>query len=189
MKSLSVRPIAALVAFATLTLAACGGSTTTSTGSGTLPETADFAPASASFFVSVDTDTSGDQWHQASVLLDRFPSGDKLLAQINKEMAQDDVTWAQIEPTLGPEVGIAGLTTDGSSVVMFTKSPKPDELKALIAKGDDPGVSRVVDGWFIAGDTTAAIDRFAAARSNGTLADSSEFKDAVGGVDADGIVL
>jgi Protein of unknown function (DUF3352) len=189
MTSLRMRPMAVLVAVATLTLTACGGSTTTSSESGTLPETADFAPASAAFFVSVDSDTTGDQWHKAGVLLDRFPSSDKLFAEINEELAKDDVTWAQVKPTLGPEVGVAGLTTEGSSVVMFTKSPKPDDLKALLAKGSDPAVSRVVDGWLVAADTTAAIDRFIGARANGTLADSSDFTDAVGGVDLDGVAL
>jgi hypothetical protein len=184
-------PIAALVAFAALALTACGGSTNSasSTGGGTIPETASFAPASAAFFVSLDTDTSGDQWHKAGVLLDRFPSGDKLVADFNKENEKDGVTWAQIKATLGPDTGIAGLTADGDSVVMFTKSPKPDDLQALLKKGDNPEVSKVVDGWVVAGDTMAVVDRFTAAASNGKLADDSAFKDAVGHVDADGIAL
>lgn len=190
MKSLRMRPIAVLVAFATLTLTACGGSTTTSsTGSGTLPESADFAPASAAYFVSVDTDTSGDQWHKASVLLDRFPSSDKLLDGIKTSMADDAVTWAQVKATLGPEVGIAGLTADESSLVLFTKSPKPDELKALLAKGHEPAVTRQVDDWTLAAESAATLDRFTAAQSNGSLSDSNDFQDAVAGVDADGIAL
>jgi hypothetical protein len=184
-------PIAALVAFAALALAACGGSTnsSSSSGGGSIPETAAFTPSASAFFVSLDTDTSGDQWHKAGVLLDRFPSSDKLIEEFNKDSQKDGVTWAQVKATLGPETGIAGLTTDGSSVVMFTKSPKPDDLQALMKKGDDPMVSKVVDGWVVAGDTMAAVDRFTAAQSNGSLADDSAFKDAVGHVDADGIAL
>jgi len=184
-------PIAALVAFAALGLAACGGSTnsSSSTGGGTIPETASFAPASAAFFVSLDTDTGGDQWQKAGVLLNRFPSADKLVASFNSENGKDGVTWAQIKATLGPETGIAGLTADGNSVVMFTKSPKPDDLQALLKKGSSPEVSKVVDGWVVAGDTMAVVDRFTAASSNGSLADDSAFKDAVGNVDTDGIAL
>ncbi len=88
MKSMRI-PMAALVAFAALALAACGGSTSTSsTGGGSIPETASFAPSSAAFFVSVDTDASGDQWHKAGVLLNRFPSAGKLVESFNNSNAE-----------------------------------------------------------------------------------------------------
>jgi hypothetical protein len=183
-------PMAALAAFATLALAACGGSTNaSSTGGGSIPETASFAPSSAAFFVSLDTDTSGDQWHKAGVLLNRFPSAGKLVESFNSSNEKDGVTWAQVKPTLGPDTGIAGLTADSSSVVLFTKSPKPDDLQALLKKGSDPQASKVVDGWVVAGDTMAAVDRFTAASSNGSLADDSAFKDAVANVDTGGLAL
>ena len=73
--------------------------------------------------------------------------------------------------------------------MLFTKSPKPDDLQALLKKGSHSQASKVVDGWVVAGDTMAAIDRFTAASSNGSLADDSAFKDAVADVDAGGLAL
>jgi hypothetical protein len=185
-------PIAGLVAFAALALAACGGSTnsSSSTGGGTLPETASFAPASVAYFVSVDTDTNGDQWKKAVTLIDRFPAHGKLLDELESSLTKENVSWENdVKPALGPEVGFAGLAANENAFVAFTKSPQPDKLAALVKHGDDPGVTKEVDGWTLIADTTAALDRFSAARSNGTLADSSAFKDAVDGVDADGIAL
>jgi hypothetical protein len=56
------------------------------------------------------------------------------------------------------------------------------KLKALVTKGDDPAVTRELDGWTLIADSEAVLDRFETARSKGTLQDSDEFTTAMGGL-------
>jgi uncharacterized protein DUF3352 len=173
-----------------LTLAACGGDGGTS-GGGKAPDTASFAPASAAFFVSVDTDFDGEQWQKASALLDKFPSRDKLVRQLKQELAQDDVDFERdIKPTVGPEVGIVGFgLSDDPPVVLYTKSPDPAKLKTLLAKGDEPMIAREVDGWTVAAETKAELDRFDRERGGNSLADTPDFQEALSSVDGDAGVV
>jgi hypothetical protein len=177
-------------AFAAIAVAGCGSSGGSSgTGGGTIPETATFAPATSSYFVSVTTDATGEQWHKASVLLNRFPSGDKLVKQFTDELAKDGVSYnSDLKPALGPDVGIVGLGLN-SNFVLFTKSPKPDQLMALLKKGSNPAVTREVDGWVVAAEKEATLNLFVQAHGNGSLADQGAFKDAVAKVQADGLAL
>jgi uncharacterized protein DUF3352 len=188
-----MRRIVALAAAVALGLTACGGSTNDSSSSGgKAPESAQFAPATTAFFVSVNTDFNGTQWQKANALLDKFPGRDKLVQQLESELAKEKVDFERdVKPAVGPEVGVAGLElTDNPPVVVYTKSPDPAKLKALLAKGDDkPVVTSQVEGWTVAAETQAALDRFESARKEGSLADSSEFKDAVASVAADPGVL
>jgi hypothetical protein len=172
------------------TLVACGGKSASTTG-GATPDTATFAPASSAFFVSVKSDPSGEQWQKASALLNKFPSRDKLLAEVTKSLRKEGVDWeSDVKPALGPEVGIAGLElSENPAAVFFTKSPQPDKLESLLKKGDDPAVTRQIDGWVVAADKAADIDRFDSARKSGTLADESEFQDALDSVDSNGGVV
>ena len=81
-------------AFAAVAVAGCGSSGGSSgTGSGAIPETANFAPASSSYFVSVNTDVNGEQWHKASVLLKRFASSGKLVDQLTQELQKQGVSY------------------------------------------------------------------------------------------------
>jgi hypothetical protein len=171
-------------------LVACGGNTASSTDGGT-PDTATFAPASAAFFVSIESDPDGEQWQKASALLDKFPARDKIVAEIEKSLRQEGVDFERdVKPALGPEVGIAGLAlSESPAAVFFTKSPQPDKLEELLEKGDDPAMTRRIEGWVVAGDTAADIDRVDSARKSGSLADESEFQDALDAVDSDGGVV
>jgi hypothetical protein len=179
--------LGAVLAFA---LVACGGNTASPAG-GSTPATATFAPASTAFFVSIKSDPNGEQWQLASALLDKFPSRDKLINEVEKSMRQEGVDFERdVKPALGPEVGIAGLElSENPAAVFFTRSPQPDKLEALLKKGDDPPVTRQIDGWLVGADKAADIDRFDSARKSGTLADESEFQDALDSVDSDGGVV
>ena len=183
-------PVLFAFVFAAIAVAGCGSSGGSSgTGSGAIPETANFAPASSSYFVSVNTDVTSDQWHKASVLLKRFPSSDKLVAQLTQELQKQGVSYENdLKPTLGPEVGISGLGLN-SSFVLFTKSPKPDQLEALLKKGPNPAVTRQIDGWVVASDKAATLDLFNEARGNGALGSTSAFKDGISNVQTDGLAL
>lgn len=186
-----MRKFLALSAFvvAAVAVAGCGSSGGSSGTGGTIPETANFAPASSSYFVSVNTDVNSDQWHKASVLLNRFPSSDKLVQQFTQELQKQGVSYENdLKPTLGPQVGISGLGLNGS-FVLFTKSPKPDQLEALLKKGPNPAVTRQIDGWVVASEKAASLDLFNQARGNGALGSTSAFKDAISKVQADGLAL
>jgi hypothetical protein len=179
-------------AFAAVALAGCGSSSSSGSGGGTVPDTASFAPATAAAFVSVNTDTTGDQWKKAGVLLDRFPSHDKLIQQIESSLAKQNVNYeTDVKPALGPNVGLVAFDLAKSSppYVFFTKSPEPDKLKALVTQGTTPAVTREEDGWTVVAQTTAALDRFDQERKSGSLADSSDFKNGISDVQADGLVL
>src|SRR5262245_31346588 len=177
-------------ALAAVAVAGCGSSGGSSgTGGGSIPETATFAPASSAYFVSVGTDTTSEQWHKASVLLNRFPSGDKLIKSFTDELGKSGLSWEHdLKPALGPEVGIAGLGVN-ENFVLFTKSPQPDKLETMLRTPPDPAVTRQVDGWVIAADKEATLTAFVKAREAGTLAGESAFSDAVGKVPTDGLAL
>jgi hypothetical protein len=175
--------------FAAVAVAGCGSSGSSGTGGGSIPDTANFAPASSAYFVSVDSDSSSDQWHKASVLLKRFPSSDKLIQQLTTELQKQGVSYeTDIKPTLGPEVGVAGLGVNGD-FVLFTKSPQPDKLETLLKKPPNPAVTAQVDGWVIAAQKQATLTAFEKARDAGTLGDTSEFKDGITNVQTDGLAL
>jgi hypothetical protein len=176
-------------AFAAFAVAGCGSSGGSSGTGGSIPETANFAPASSAYFVSVKTDAGSDQWHKAGVLLNRFPSSGKLVAQLIQELQKQGVSYdSDLKPALGPDVGLAGLGLNGD-VVLFTKSPQPDKLETLLRKPPNPAVTRQVDGWVIAAEKAATLDRFVAARKDGTLGGTSAFKDGVAKVQTDGLAF
>ena len=189
---MSIRTIAALAAATVLGLTACGGDNSSPTAGGTAPETATLAPASSALFVSVDTDFDGAQWQQAQTLLEKFPARDKVIDQLETALADEQVDFERdVVPAVGPEVGLVGfdLTSDDPPVVLFTKSPDTAKLKTLLAKGDNPVVTREVDGWTVAAETAAELDRFDRERGAGALADASDFEDALASVDVDGALL
>jgi hypothetical protein len=187
MRTISVLFASALAAVA---VAGCGSSGGNSgTGGGTVPETANFAPAAAAYFVSLNTDVTGAQWHKAGVLLGRFPSSDKLVESFTDELGKSGVTWENdLKPALGPEVGLAALGVNGD-VVLFTKSPQPDKLETLLRKPPEPAVTKQLDGWVIAADKASLLAAFEKARDAGTLGGTSAFKDGISRVQTDGLAL
>src|SRR5215216_93462 len=90
--------IAAVVAL-TFTLVGCGAK---NEASSSVPDGADFAPASSVVYVSGITDPSSDQWQKADELLSHFPGRAKLLASVRKDLAKDGLTWeGDLKPALG----------------------------------------------------------------------------------------
>jgi len=179
LRLLLLPPIAALA----LLVAACGGSST-SAPSG--PGGSSVAPASASVFVSVDTDSGSAQWKQADALLKRFPGRDRLIAAIEKGLRGKGLSYQQdIKPALGDEVDVVVLGAEqGSRDVVALTQPKDDAgFKALLAKLDANDSSKTVtgdyQGWTLVSDKQAAIDRFKAEAGKGALADDATFKEAM----------
>ena len=179
--------IAALAAFAVV-LAGCGAKNDASVS---VPEGADFAPASSVVFVTGVTDPSSSQWQKAETLLGRFPGSEKLLADVREDLADDGLTWEQdVKPALGDELNLALLSYDDPehNYVVFTKPKDEAKFTKLLESSDgrDHQVYRKIDGWTVFADNEEALDSFAAAQASGdSLADENPFGDAMAGLPED----
>ncbi len=102
----------ALVVSCVLVLAACGSKSKSSsvsansdTGSSSIAG-AEVAPASATLFASINTDSSSAQWKQAMTLLSSIPS---LQTALNKSLSSSGITLADVEEALGPTTAVVKL--------------------------------------------------------------------------------
>lgn len=168
-----------LLAALVLALAGCGGSdNTAATGDS---GAASIAPESAVLYATFNTDLDSDQVNQLEELLAKFPDRQQLFAEIQKSLAEDDLSWENdIKPALGETIDVVmvgGL--DDAQVVGILKPADEAKFEALMAKGDEPTVTRKVDGWTVIADDEAAIDAFESARSDGSLEDDERFTDAM----------
>ena len=170
--------IAPLAMLALALVAGCGGDNP-SVGA---ENASTIAPATTQLFVSVDADTSSDQWEQLQGLLDRFPGRDRLVDELQKALADEGVTKEEIDDAFGPTVDVAAmnLSREDGAGVGLTQTDDRDALEALLAKADeDFVVEELDDGWFAFSDEQASIDAFTSAAAKGTLADESQFGDAM----------
>jgi hypothetical protein len=174
------RPTIVLASVLALLLAAgCGGSESTS-ASGT-ESAATVAPASAAAYVAISSDSDSDQWRQAMELLDRFPGSDEIVADLRRELSEEDVDWEQdVDPALGPETAVV-VIGDDNEIVALTQPDDDAKLDALLARmnedSDDELVKREVDGWTAVAESTAILDAFDRAREQGQLEDEEDFQD------------
>jgi Protein of unknown function (DUF3352) len=174
--------LGALVAGLLVAAAGCGGGDTAATG-GT--GAAAIAPKSAALYATINTELDSDQVDQLEELLEKFPDRDRLLAEIQKSLAEDDVSWENdVKPALGETFDLVLLDLENSDAVVGLVQPADEaKLKALLAKGEeDPPVTREIDGWTAIADDEATLDRFETAQSSGKLEDSEEFDDAMDGL-------
>jgi hypothetical protein len=170
-------PLALLAALA-LATSGCGSEATKSE----LPAGASFAPASSAAFIAGVTDPSSEQWRNADHLLSRFPGRGKLLDEIHKDLTKEGLTWERdIEPALGPDINLVWIdfADGGDNLVGFAKPKDRAKFVKLLETGDDPVVTREIEGWTVFAETKAQLDRFAAARSSGSLADDDAFRSAM----------
>ena len=180
----NVRTLAlSLLLFTGLFVAGCGEDAASGPGG------ASVAPASAPLFVSIDTDSSSEQWKQAGALLDKFPGGDKLIASALDELSKEGVDFkTDVEPALGPETDVVGLDLSGEGTfVGLTQPDDKQKFEDLMAKGDEEVFTREVDGWTVFADSEAVLDEFESAREDGRLVDSADYQDALDQIDQDGI--
>jgi hypothetical protein len=182
--------IAAVVAL-TFTLVGCGAKNEVSSS---VPDGADFAPASSVVYVSGITDPGSDQWQKADQLLSQFPGRVKLLADFKKDLAKDGLTWeGDLKPALGDDLNLVLLSYKDAdrNYVFFTKPKDEAKFNKVLESGtgDDAQVHRKIDGWTVFADNEKSLDNFAAAHANGNaLADDGTFKDAMDGMPDDAAV-
>jgi Protein of unknown function (DUF3352) len=179
--------LAALVALA-FVLAGCGAK---NEASSSVPAGADFAPASSVVFVTGVTDPNSSQWRKADELLGRFPGREKLLASLQKDLADDGLSWEQdVKPALGDDLNLALLSYEDvdHNYVFFTKPKDEAKFTKLLEAGDaaDRQAHRKVDGWTVFADNEQSLDNFAAAHSSGSsVSDEDAFKEAMKGLPDD----
>jgi hypothetical protein len=180
--------LAAVFTAGLVLIVGCGGEA----GGGLGSESAAFAPADVAFFVAFDTDFDSSQWDATRALVDRFPDGDRLGDLLLEDLRDQGIEFDEdVRPALGPEVGLVALEFEDESpeVVGFTQSPDREKLEEVLEASGDPTVMREIEGWTVVAETEAAIDAFAAAREQGSLADSDLYTDAVEGVTREALVL
>lgn len=175
-----------LAAVVLLAAAGCGGSdTSSSSGAG---EVAAIVPASAPLLIALETDRESEQWQQAEELLNRFPGKQRLLDEVRKGLAEEDVDLdADLLPALGDETYLAVLDFEGGgdNVVVITKPGDKEKFAKLLRESDDPTVTREVGGWTLVAETETALDRL---EEGDRLEDAAWFEAAQGRVEDDALV-
>jgi uncharacterized protein DUF3352 len=175
MRSLLSLLVAALVLVAT----GCGGGDDGGAATGS-ESAATLAPATASLYVSVDTDFESAQWEQLNDLLDRFPGRDRLSRLIQGELADEDLDFERdIKPALGPTVEFVLLDFKDEQGYALTKPRDEQKFRELLAKSDDPPVTREIDDWTVIAESEAVLDRVEQEADEDSLSDSERFTDAM----------
>jgi hypothetical protein len=182
----------ALAVSCLLVLAACGGNSSKSSSASAKSGDpsiagADVAPASATVFASVNTDSTGAQWKQAMKLLAGIPS---MKTSLDKSLSSSGITLADVEGALGPNTVFVQLGTSAKPTeVVLTNPTDSSKLKSILAKDKtEKSVTTEIGSWLAIAKTQAALDQFKTAANSGKLSDSSAFKTATAGVSADELV-
>jgi hypothetical protein len=183
MSNVGLRSLLAFLAVLPL-VAGCGSSTPAG------PEGASVAPASSELFLTIDTSFDSGQWDAAGALLDKFPDGDRGVEYFLRELGDEGIDFdSDVKPAFGPETDIVGLDlfSDEGTFIGLTQPDDKQKLDELLAKSDEPVVTREIDGWTAFADTDAVLDRFEEERADGTLEGSDDFKDALDAVASDAL--
>ena len=164
---------AALGAFA---LAGCGGNDTAGASAIGL------APANAVGFVELDSTLDSDQWAKVQALLDRFPSKPQLVAELDKQLSEEQLQWERdVDPALGDTVAAIWLGATEDDVVFATQPEDEAKLRALVEKvadqADDEYVIDEVDGWTVVAEQQSTID--ALKSGDGELEDNDAYQAAL----------
>jgi uncharacterized protein DUF3352 len=169
-----------------IALSGCGGDG----GGGTQLSGAEMVPADVPLFISIDADLESEQWQTAQDLLDRFPGRERFLNELKEELADDEVDFDRdVRPVLGPEIGVAWLDIENNGTFVGLMRPKdPAKLNALLEKGDDPLVHTEIDGWTVAANSQAVLERFRREQGGEKLSDSDAYREAVETLPEDAIV-
>src|SRR4029079_4072091 len=177
--------LALVLAVAVLALSATG------CGEGSSPGAAgaSVAPASSQVFVSVDTSFDSANLGAGRELLGKFPDGDSAVEWILGELGGKGVDFEDdLKPALGPETDLVAPDATGEGkVVGLTQPDDRSKLDALLAKSDEPLVSREIDGWVAFSDSQANLDEFERLQADGTLEGDGDYQRVSGEGADDGI--
>jgi len=165
---------------------ACGG-TTLSRPHGIGTSGAALVGSGALVYGTIDGDLGSSQWRQVDTLLKKFPVRNRLLAELNKGLAEHQLDYQRdLKHALGPEIDLAAAggasTQDTTAYAILTKPDSIENARALVRKldeGSPPSATRVVDGWLVVADNKTMIDHVLKGAGS-SLTDDSRFKDAFG---------
>jgi hypothetical protein len=138
---------------------------------------ASFVPANAPVYIDATTDDAGEQWGQALALANRFPAFKGLAADVEQELADEDVTFDDLRAVAGDRAAFAFLrlpdtegqegatpaeTEDPFLAVIELEPGQGDAALDLFRKGetglDAPkGEHAGVDYYFNGADTAVAV--------------------------------
>jgi uncharacterized protein DUF3352 len=165
-------------ALCALFAAGCGGSssgTATTVASG-----AEVAPADSIGFVALNTDRNSEQWKQGEALLKKFPLRDKLIEQLNQDLAKQGLDFERdVLPSLGPELDVVFVDVAGKpEAVGLTQPPNELVFEQLLAKSSEPLKHQRIGDWTAFSDKQAALDAVQNAKDH--LDGTDTFRDAMG---------
>ena len=177
-----MRQLAPLLVFASLALAGCGG-TTSSTGTGG----AEIVPADATMFVAINTDTDSEQWQAVNELANRFSDKHDLEQTVKEGLKDEGLDWENdVKAALGPEFDFVWLDLDqqGQSFVILTQPKDKAKFDRLIKKAQETSTELFrgqVDNWEVLAPSQAAVDQFVreSESSDKKLADEDGFSAAM----------
>jgi Protein of unknown function (DUF3352) len=174
-----------LLAGLVLAVAGCGGTETAATSA---EGAASIAPEGAAVYASINTDLDSGQVKQLKELLGKFPDRERLLDEIQSDLAKEDVSWEDdVKPALGKTLDIVVLDFDSDDFVFILKPANKEKFEALLRKADEPAVTREIAGWTVVAPNELVLDRFEKARSEGALEEDQRFQAAVDGLPGDGV--
>jgi hypothetical protein len=164
------------VALGAFALAGCGGNDTAGASAIGL------APANAVGFVEFDSTLDSDQWAKVQALLDRFPNKPQLVAELDKQLSEEQLQWERdVDPALGDTVAAIWLGATEDDVVFATQPEDEAKLRALVEKvadqADDEYVIDEVDGWTVVAEQQSTID--ALKSGDGELEDNDAYQAAL----------
>ena len=171
--------LAAALAVVGSVAAGCGGASGGSSGGGSA---VGLVPGDALAFVTVSTDTGGDQLKNAEAVLNKFPAHTKLIASLKKSLASGGTNVAQLESSIGPELDVAILKVSGAPApVGFTKPKDAAAFTAQLKKLK----SEEISGWTVFASTQAALDAVKNRTTN--LSDTADYQAAAKSLPGDSL--
>ena len=126
--------LALLLAAVALVATACGSDEPDAAPPGGPGSPASFVPAGAAVYLDVTTDDAGEQWTQATALAARFPAFAGLVADAERELAADDITFDDLREVAGDRAGFAFLRipdTQGAAAAP-TRAEQEDPFMLVI---------------------------------------------------------
>lgn len=176
--------LAALLGALALGAVACGSEEVAAQ----TPSSAGILRPGAIAYWQMVSDPDSAQWKQADELINRFPDGDKWIAELKNKLLRDKkVSWEDdVRPALGDVVDLAvyAQSSRKPAVVALTNPQDPDKLLALVrklnvAEGGDPKVTRAVGDWVAISDSRSAIDAALKESGGRSLEDEQSFRSAM----------
>ena len=101
---------------------------------------ASFVPAGAPVYLDVTTDDAGEQWTQATALASRFPAFAGLVADLEQDLADDEITFDDLRAVAGDRAGFAFLRlpdTEGQEGATPAETEDPFMLVLELRPGQE----------------------------------------------------